>query len=86
MARTTADETTPVLVARGVLAMNLIAVREHIGGRPCPMWLCLDGSPGPHGTCLRVDSVVVKSASAVVKMPSDTDPRRCCRIGRGSQQ
>ena len=35
---------------------------------------------------LRVDSVVVKAASAVVKMPADADPRRCCRIARGSQQ
>src|SRR5262249_35265834 len=32
------------------------------------------------------DSVVVKSASAVVKMPPDAYPRRCCRIRRGTQQ
>src|SRR6516164_8176763 len=37
MARTTTDETTPALVARGVFAMNLIAGRIHIGGSPCPM-------------------------------------------------
>jgi hypothetical protein len=86
MARTTTDETTPALVATGVFAMNLIAGRIHIGGSPCPMWLCLNRSPGPHGTCLRVDSVVVKSASAIVKMPRDAYPRRCCRIRRGSQQ
>jgi hypothetical protein len=37
MARTTTDETTPALVARGVLAMNPIVGRVHIGGSPCPM-------------------------------------------------
>jgi hypothetical protein len=37
MARTTTDETTPALVARGVFAMNLIAGRIHIGGSPCAM-------------------------------------------------
>jgi microcystin-dependent protein len=36
MARTTTDETTPALVARGVFAMNPIAVRIHIRGSPCP--------------------------------------------------
>jgi hypothetical protein len=37
MARTTTDETTPALVARGMFAMNLIAGRIHIGGSPCAM-------------------------------------------------
>jgi hypothetical protein len=36
MARSTTDETTPALVARGVFAMNLVAGRIHIGGSPCP--------------------------------------------------
>ena len=36
MARTTTDETTPALVARGAFAMNPIAVRIHIRGSPCP--------------------------------------------------
>src|SRR6516225_4705148 len=35
MARTTTDETTPALVARGAFAMNPIAVRIHIRS-PCP--------------------------------------------------
>src|SRR5262249_51333116 len=86
MARTTTDETTPALVARGVFAMNLIAGRIHIGGSPCPLCFCVDTPPAPHALCLRVDSVVVKPASAVVKMPPDVYPRRCCRIRRGSQQ
>src|SRR6516165_3256877 len=37
IARTTTNETTPALVARGVFAMNLIAGGIHIGGNPCPM-------------------------------------------------
>ena len=53
-------------------------------GAPCDSaW---GRSPGPHGTCLRVDSVVVKSASAVVRMSPNAYPRRCCGIRRASQQ
>jgi hypothetical protein len=37
MAWTTTDETTPALVAGGVLATNLIAARIHIGGSPSAM-------------------------------------------------
>jgi len=36
MARTTTDETTPAFAARGMLAMDLLAVRIHIGSGPCP--------------------------------------------------
>jgi hypothetical protein len=37
MAWTTTDETTPALMAGGVLATDLIAARIHIGGSPSAM-------------------------------------------------